>query len=1293
MQGSTKIPITDLNAYITCKICSGYFVDASTIIECLHTFCRSCIIKYFQKNKYCPVCDVQVHKSKPLLNIRPDKTVQDIVYKLVPRLFQNEMQRRREFYDNHPEAKPSSLEQCGVVAYQHLLTPEETICLTLSYHGADNKPRYLRCPAAVTMGHIKKLIRAKYDLTESHRVDVFYNQDCLSSSLTLMDVAYIYLWKRKGPIELTYRIYENTAKKIKLEVPHHNETTGTNVANNNNNNNNNISNNNNWKEVQLRISENGEMSITGIQDAALSPSLLEIVNSEPKYKSDVTTLVETQPVNKQTTSKKEVPGLKYIGKVTTTCTSLLNNIAVSSHTISLGNVTNTYTSVSLPAFVDPIISTPITSVTLSTKSDFLTVSLPSSSISCATLSSGGTTMVFSTINTSKCSTKTEDSILKAAQPDITEINSERDTEKPLKRKLEPNVDVEPPAKQSKPIILNHNIGLLNLSNNHPLKKHSKLNRNGENLKDLQKVTCVSEIKITNVVTTSTVTILNSTSLHKFNPVKKLESEPTKPNIINKSISNIQRPGTPTSTTKPLAMRAKTLISETGVKPPCYQPRTVYGSSINVPKTLTSTTTLSIVSGSVDIPTTADVKSTPKVSVSQKVEKSVAVTSVQHSQSNQNNNKIPMTTQPSQLIQNALNKDSTANQQSTIGTNKIQNITGIRPIYSDSGKCTVLSVHTFPPPQTTQGINVKTTSSTQLQTSQVVTSITNAVGKTTIAVTTSPPQITSNKVSNIKTKPSTPIGYKTLRDPPKSWNSQISKANISKSSPDPKFSDLKNVRPAKFFKMRNNLPRYLGNPASGVKPMYQVQASPEKDKTTESVKTDKSEIKKHSIVKIDPKTLKPVSEKAPETTSLSNQSITNQNLNSHMSGQLYQTQCLNSNLNIPNSPGINLQNDLKINTSSVSIFNPLKLQSSPKNERRSPKSPHSPKMKSSNSPTGNKRDKVNLNFTPPNPFVPNIPSKTLSPTQFIYPNMPPGFTPYDPRVMAAYYSQWYGQRIAFPPAALPGLNLDLNQRKGLDILTSPSSPKIDPLTQSMLNHQMPIRPPPLASTSTTPLPRSHNTSLSSPTITKPPSVSKKSWKESKNDKSLETVVEKMTQNLNKLTGQIHQDASSQRAKEVEVKKTEMEKNSPRIEEKVEKENSDGNSDNLVKIVDQKRELNKINNGNDKVDNGTNRLSNVAESDTDVNVPVSDNSNNKEETKVEKPLTSTPQPPIILNATVATVLDTSDNSISTKESNDKEDTVKEITDEKSEVKTKQETKINDDVSDMIKDSRQTELKEKE
>lgn len=85
-------------------------------------------------------------------------------------------------------------------------------------------------------------------------------------------------------------------------------------------------------------------------------------------------------------------------------------------------------------------------------------------------------------------------------------------------------------------------------------------------------------------------------------------------------------------------------------------------------------------------------------------------------------------------------------------------------------------------------------------------------------------------TSIKAKPSTPIGYKTLRDPPKSWNSQIN-SQIARVNQNVKAQqlanavaaasqsggvnaqgrfagDLKSVRPAKFFKGRN-MPRYLG----------------------------------------------------------------------------------------------------------------------------------------------------------------------------------------------------------------------------------------------------------------------------------------------------------------------------------------------------------------------------------------------------------------------------------------------------------------------------------------------------
>ena len=44
-----------LNPHLVCTLCMGYFNDACTIIECLHTFCRACIMRHFKESQQaCP---------------------------------------------------------------------------------------------------------------------------------------------------------------------------------------------------------------------------------------------------------------------------------------------------------------------------------------------------------------------------------------------------------------------------------------------------------------------------------------------------------------------------------------------------------------------------------------------------------------------------------------------------------------------------------------------------------------------------------------------------------------------------------------------------------------------------------------------------------------------------------------------------------------------------------------------------------------------------------------------------------------------------------------------------------------------------------------------------------------------------------------------------------------------------------------------------------------------------------------------------------------------------------------
>lgn len=57
--------------------------------------------------------------------------------------------------------------------------------------------RYLQCPALVTIAHLKKFISMKYsvDVTR-YTIEICHRRATLPENWTLMDVAYIYAWKR-----------------------------------------------------------------------------------------------------------------------------------------------------------------------------------------------------------------------------------------------------------------------------------------------------------------------------------------------------------------------------------------------------------------------------------------------------------------------------------------------------------------------------------------------------------------------------------------------------------------------------------------------------------------------------------------------------------------------------------------------------------------------------------------------------------------------------------------------------------------------------------------------------------------------------------------------------------------------------------------------------------------------------------------------------------------------------------------------------------------------------------------
>lgn len=109
--------LSNLTSHLTCKLCRGYYRDCHTIVDCLHSFCRSCLTLFFEKEAHagkkkgvtprlsCPTCELEVgphpfrrHTSISTVQILPDRTLQEVVDKVFPRFKVNEVEDEKKFY-------------------------------------------------------------------------------------------------------------------------------------------------------------------------------------------------------------------------------------------------------------------------------------------------------------------------------------------------------------------------------------------------------------------------------------------------------------------------------------------------------------------------------------------------------------------------------------------------------------------------------------------------------------------------------------------------------------------------------------------------------------------------------------------------------------------------------------------------------------------------------------------------------------------------------------------------------------------------------------------------------------------------------------------------------------------------------------------------------------------------------------------------------------------------------------------------------------------------------------------
>ncbi|KPP72799.1 hypothetical protein Z043_108172 [Scleropages formosus] len=159
---------------------------------------ESCIVKHFFYSNRCPNCNVVVHQTQPLYNIRLDRQLQDIVYKMVPNLEEKERERMHDFYKERglevpkpvaptsmTAAKPSKQKRGPLPQSVFTIPSELDVSLMLEF---PLERKYVRVSGEATIRHVELFIRRKMELNNSCQVDVVCGDHILDRYQSLREV-------------------------------------------------------------------------------------------------------------------------------------------------------------------------------------------------------------------------------------------------------------------------------------------------------------------------------------------------------------------------------------------------------------------------------------------------------------------------------------------------------------------------------------------------------------------------------------------------------------------------------------------------------------------------------------------------------------------------------------------------------------------------------------------------------------------------------------------------------------------------------------------------------------------------------------------------------------------------------------------------------------------------------------------------------------------------------------------------------------------------------------------------
>lgn len=167
----------------------------------------------------CPECNLEIKDKRFLNRLKTDVTLQNIVYKLVPGLYEREMARRRKFYAQRPSPTTRyKSEMFGDIPPSKMIRPDDMLNVGIIWlKDCLDEPikTYLHCRADSTILVLKKLLTAKFGLDRP--IKIYYgNSEIIFDWLTtLTDVAATFNWAPANKIlDLSFKeVEEETENK------------------------------------------------------------------------------------------------------------------------------------------------------------------------------------------------------------------------------------------------------------------------------------------------------------------------------------------------------------------------------------------------------------------------------------------------------------------------------------------------------------------------------------------------------------------------------------------------------------------------------------------------------------------------------------------------------------------------------------------------------------------------------------------------------------------------------------------------------------------------------------------------------------------------------------------------------------------------------------------------------------------------------------------------------------------------------------------------------------------------